>query len=310
VEETKRKFRFGGWVLLFIGLLVGGVATLTAVRVSSPQYERAISKETPVMSGMKVAPSQGARMTGQAFAPDGKGEGGERLVIKRKTLRLEVNDVRAACAEVEKVAARYGGFIVNSVISSPGGEPVRPQRGVPEAENRPLSGTVVVKVPVERFAAAVKEMKSLGKLRSEEETSEEVTEQHIDLTARLRNLKRQEERYLEILKSATKVEEMLKVEEQLVRIRGEIESLQAQVEYLEKSAAMAVVTLELFEPASVATPLVSWGVKEAFITALRGFVTVINFFIIAAGTVLPLVLAGLLVWLGVVVYKRRQRGSG
>lgn len=301
MKEGEPRIRLRWWVFLLCGLLIGGTVVPAAIFLSGPR--------TGIYTGGQVMMSGTAReeplMEKGTTAPDGMGTGGERLVVKRKTLRLEVKDAGAAYTAAEKIAAKNGGFIISASLSSPDKEPVHPLKAASEAARGPLSGTIVLKIPVERYAAAVKELKGLGKLRSEEETSEEVTEQHIDLTARLRNLKRQEERYLEILASATKVEEMLKVEEQLVRIRGEIESLQAQVEYLEKSAAMATITLELFEPTSVATPLIEWGLRDAFKTALRGFVAVINFFIIAIGTLLPLAIAGLLVWL--VVSTRRKR---
>ncbi|MEW6770534.1 MAG: DUF4349 domain-containing protein [Bacillota bacterium] len=299
--EVEPRVRFRWWVFLLIGLLIGGIVVPAAIFLSGPR--------PGVYTGGQAVMSEAAKeeplMAKGTTAPGGMGTGGERLVVRRKTLRLEVKDAGAAYAAVEKIADKNGGFIISASLSSPDGGPVYPLKAAPEAVRGPLSGTIVLKVPVQRYGAAIKELKGLGKLRSEEETAEEVTERHIDLNARLRNLKRQEERYLEILDSAVKVEEMLKVEEQLVRIRGEIESLQAQVEYLEKSAAMATITLELSEPASVAMPLIEWGLGDAFKTALRGFVAVVNFFIIAAGTLLPLAIGGLLVWL--VVTARRKR---
>ncbi|MEW6172250.1 MAG: DUF4349 domain-containing protein [Bacillota bacterium] len=304
--EVTGKPRFTGWIFLIIGLLAGGMVVAAvflaprgmgsyAPQLSTSKVERAatVTKDIPVGSG---------KVTYGEAAGAGAATGSERLVIKRKTLRLAVKDVGTALAAVEELAVRNNGYIVSCVTSSPEGSPVEPL----ETRSDPCSGTIVVKVPAERFSAAIIEMKKLGKLESEQETSEEVTEQHIDLTARLKNLKRQEEQYLEILKSAKKVEEMLKVEEQLTRIRGEIESLQAQVDYLERSASMATITLELFEPASVATPLVRWGVKDSFVTALQGFVAVINFFIIAVGTVLPLLIVGFIVWLCLRARQKRR----
>lgn len=299
--EGEPRIRLRWWVFLLCGLLIGGTVVPAAIFLSGLRTD-VYTREQAVISEAGREKTLVAKGTA---VPDGMGPGGERLVVRRKTLRLEVKDAGAAYAAAERIAAKNGGFIVNASLFSPDREPVHPLKAAPEAAPGPFSGTIVLKIPVKQYAAALRELKGLGKLRSEEETSEEVTEQHIDLTARLRNLKRQEERYLEILKSATKVEEMLKVEEQLGRIRGEIESLQAQVEYLEKSAAMATITLELFEPTAVTAPLIEWGLKDALKIALRGFVAVINFFIIAIGTLLPLAITGLLVWLAVSARRKR-----
>lgn len=306
--EPDRKSRVSGWVFLVAGVLIGAVITLAILltRVHGESKLASVTASAPFAPpGMSVKHEKVT--AGSARAESGGGGTADRLVIKRTTIRLEVKDVNAAFQAVAEIAAKHKGFITNSTIYSPGGAPVNPAKPTPEARSGPLQGMIVVKIPVERFGTAVKEMKDLGEIRSEEESAEEVTEQHIDLTARLRNLKRQEERYLEILKSAVKVEEMLKVEQQLVRIRGEIESLQAQVEYLEKTAAMATITLELIEPGSVAAPLVRWGLRDALTTAVRSFIAVFNFLIIAVGAVAPLVITGGLTWLGVRALQKRRR---
>ncbi|MEW6182496.1 MAG: DUF4349 domain-containing protein [Bacillota bacterium] len=280
-----------GCLVIWTGAFLGGCGMRSSV---------VTTRSEPAMEKMEVggAPA-GYGSADTAKSPEADAD---RLVIRRKTLRLEVKDVGAAVAALENLADRNKGLVVSSAIVSSG----TPGIGSEEIGNGPDSATVVVKVPEDRFAAVVKEMRKLGRLESEEQSSEEVTEQHIDLTARLKNMKRQEEQYLEILKSATKVEEMLKVEEQLTRIRGDIESLQAKVDYLERSASMATITVELFKPGSVAAPLVRWGIKDSFITALQGFVSVVNFFIIAVGTALPLLIIGFIAWLFLRARQKRR----
>ncbi len=286
-------------VVLLCGLQFGGFGFSSTLRSSVAAYAPApyesVQKEAADMYGVQR----------DLAITAGKGAG-ERLVVKRKTLRLAVKDVNAAMEAAGRIAAENGGFTVNAFVSSSDDPPVYPLREGREIQARPFTGNITVKVPVEKFTAAVSAFKKLGNLRSEYESAEEVTEQHIDMTARLRNLKRQEEQYLSFFKAATKVEEMLKVETQLSRVRGEIESLEAQVDYLEKSAAMATITLELFEPGSVAAPLVRWGLKDALITAVRSFVAVVNFMIIAVGALAPLAVIGGLSWLGVRALRKRR----
>lgn len=284
--------------VLLSGLQFGGCGTTPRyIAAEAPAPYETVQKEALVDTG---------GMQRDEAITSGKGSG-ERLVVKRKTLRLSVKSVNAAIEAAGEIAAQNGGFTVNASVTSGDDPPVYPLRNGQELQARPYTGAITVKVPVEKFTAAVSALKKLGSLRSEYESAEEVTEQHIDLTARLRNLKRQEEQYLSFFKAATKVEEMLKVETQLSRVRGEIESLEAKVDYLEKSAAMATITLELVEPGSVAAPLVRWGLRDALITAVQSFIAVFNFLIIAVGAVAPLAITGGLAWLGVRALRKRRR---
>jgi hypothetical protein len=109
---------------------------------------------------------------------------------------------------------------------------------------------------------------------------------------------------------ATKVSDMLAIEQELTRVQGDIESMQAQIAYLERQAAMATVTLELTEP----TPLISpaggtdWGVSKAFTEAVRAFVSTMNDVIVILGPLLALLLfVGVPVWLVIWVFRRVTR---
>lgn len=313
--ETGKKSRFGWWpfalagfaggclitlVVLLSGLQFGGCASQYSIATHAPApYDVGVERETP--------PDTGVKQHTEAITV-GKGSG-ERLVVRRKTLCLSVKDVGTAMEAAGEIAEQNRGFTVNASVTSGSDPPVYPLRDGQEFQARPSSGSITVKVPVEKFTTVVSALKKLGSLRSEYESAEEVTEQHIDLTARLRNLKREEEQYLSFFKAATKVEEMLKVETQLSRVRGEIESLEAQVDYLEKNAAMATITLEFVEPGSVAGPLVRWGLRDALITAVRSFVAVVNFMIIAVGALAPLAVIGGLTWLGVRAIRKRRTGA-
>lgn len=250
----------------------------------------------------------------------------DRLIIRQKSISMEVGGVRKTYRKIDQIASRYQGRITNASISSEEYPqdyyPTTPETGTPpyiykdnsssqkNTEEGPLYATIVVKVPSEKISAALKDIKKLGKIETEQESEEEVTEQYIDLNARLKNLQREEQRYLDFFNAAKTVEEMLKIEEQLSRVRGEIESLQAQIDQLEKSARMGTITVYLHEPAQVTKPIRDWGFIKAIIQAIKNFVTVVNFMIMAFGALLPFIIIILLIVLIIkLILRRRQHAT-
>ncbi|RJQ51872.1 MAG: DUF4349 domain-containing protein, partial [Actinobacteria bacterium] len=221
------------------------------------------------------------------------------MIVRDKTLTMEVDSIRTTLAKINALSAKYKASITQSSISSPGGDGVLP---TPEEQrsgsgrqdgNGPLSGTVTIKIPVEDFDAYVTAVRKLGDVRSERESTEDVTQQHIDMKARLKNLKAEEAAFLRFFRAAKNVREMLTIEQQLARVRGEIESLQAQIDYLERRSAMATLTLNLSEPGGVVSPSgEDWGFVDAIRQAIRAFVGVVNFLIITIGALLPILILG------------------
>lgn len=123
------------------------------------------------------------------------------------------------------------------------------------------------------------------------------------MKARLENLQKQEKRLAEILGMAQTVDEVLSVEKELERVRGEIESLQGQINYIERSVAMSVITVRLTEaPPPFTPPGMDWG--EVFETALRGLFLVVRGLIILVVSLLPL---GIIGASGYYIYRRRRK---
>ncbi len=315
-------------IVFFASLLVLSLITISCAQVEQLTGESS-SRSTAPQSSNKLSQEQESLQapgedTGGENAPSQKTETKtktDRLIIRQKTVSLEVDDVRKTYKRIDAIASRYNGNITNASISTEQSSPypVTPETGTvpPTFENNsstenstkegPLYATIVVKVPTEKTAAALKDIKKLGELETEQESEEEVTDQYVDLNARLRNLQREEARYLDFFNAAKNVEEMLKIEEQLSRVRGEIESLQAQIDQLQKSAAMGTITIYLHEPAQVTKPIRDWGIAKALIQAVENFITVINIMIMAVGALLPFIILALVVLLIVrLILKRRQ----
>jgi len=253
----------------FIGTLYSGY------RLGGPEPVPAVMFK----EGSEVAYSQG---------PDVLPISQERLVIYNAHVSLETRELELGLAKIRALADRCGGYVASSSRTTYG------------MQSR---ADMSIRVPKDKFHTAVQEVETYGKVLDEGTTSEDVTQQYIDLKARLNNLQKQEERLREILALAKTVDEILKVENELTRVRGEIESLQGQINYLEGNVTMSLISVVLIEPPPPFTPPgMDWG--EVLATAIVGFFTVLRGMIVIVVSLLPLAVVGAPVYY---VYRRRKR---
>lgn len=211
----------------------------------------------------------------------------EQKLIKSSIMELEVEDYEEALTSIEGIVSSYNGYTSDIDERDDDGRKY---------------GYVIIRVPREHFENAIEEIRSLGKVDVVKTTVKDVTEEYVDLEARLNNLKQQEERYLEILSMAETVDEILNVEVQLERIRGEIEGLQGKMQYLEDSIDYATIQVNLFEPR---TEKLEIGLGNALRRAVQAFFSGLRAVIIFLGYIIPAVIVfGLLFLGGRSVYRR------
>jgi len=240
---------------------------------------------------------------GYTVAPDA-----DRMIIRSKTLRLEVESTAATVDEVRALVAEHGGTVTNLQVATDTDDYVYYSNESGSYSSDGLRGWVTVRVPADRleafFSAAIK----LGTVKYQSEASDDVTQEHVDMSARLANLRAEEERLREFFDAAKNVTEMLAIEQELARVRGEIESLDAQVQYLERQAAMATVTIELVEPQDLVRPSgESWGFGDAITDGFRGAAGVIKLAITFLIATAPLWALGLVAFFVVRAIVRRRR---
>lgn len=156
---------------------------------------------------------------------------GEREIIRTGTMSIEVDDVEATLDEIRDLAADLDGYVAGARV-----------------DGRGESGQLTLRVPAERFDAAVSALRGIGELLSLESSEDDVTTELIDLEARLENLRAAEASYRELLDRAVNVEEVLMVQSRLDEIRGQIESLDGQRAYLQRQADMATLSVMLTAP--------------------------------------------------------------
>lgn len=157
-----------------------------------------------------------------------------QMIVRNSTLVLLVKDVAIARASVDPILAKYGGY--NSLLDL----------DTPQDGERRFNATL--RIPVHELQHAISDFKALGRTLSESQAGEEVTQKHTDLVARLQNSRETEQRLRAILQERTgKMQDVLQVEQQISRVRGEIESMEAEQRDLEHQVAFAGLNLQLTE---------------------------------------------------------------
>jgi len=235
----------------------------------------------------------------------------DSLVITTAGVSLEIKNLDATVSAIRDIATKYDATIANLTMSAGGSsggvEPLYATAGDVAAPT-PGSATVTLKVPASKLAAAEKEIAGLGTVKAQTSSQDDVTQQHVDMAARLKNLQAEEARLRSFFNKAKRVSEMLSIEQELARVRGEIESMQAQITYLERQAARATLTVTLSEPGALVSPAVGgWGFSQAVRDGVRAAAGVITTLITLLIAVSPVLVLALVLWFVIRALVRSQR---
>lgn len=214
----------------------------------------------------------------------------ERKVIQTAYLQIEVKDIKTGSEEMMKLVSKLNGYIAssNNWID----------------ENNQRFNSFQVRIPVRSFYTALARLEDLGEIKQRSMNGQDVTEEYIDVEARLKNLKLQEERYRAILQKASKVEDVLQVERELERVRGEVESLQNRLNYLNNQVTLSTIDVQMSEPKPITSSNV--GIVRAIRESVRAMVNSIYNIIVKLGIFLPYILLLVLVYVLYRVFRRKK----
>lgn len=209
-----------------------------------------------------------------------------RKIIYSANLDVQVEDVEAAQKEVEKLVEEVKGYIAKSeVIGNSGSK---------------RTATWTIKVPAEKFRSTVTAFTALGKPLRNTSDSQDVTEEFVDVQARVKNLKAEEETLNKLLReAANRMEDFLKVREQIKNIRGDIERAEGRMKFLTTMAAMSSIVLTVREEASYVPPVVKQATpfQEQVETTFTGSWNLV----VDTGKSLTLIFVSLAPWLPVII---------
>lgn len=208
-------------------------------------------------------------------------------IVRTARLSIEVADegFGAAFDTASLVAGKYGGYVESS---STAGTDVR-------------RGDLLLRVPADRFDEAMRDLRGLGTVETQELAGQDVTEEFVDLEARLRTWEAQEAVLLDLMAEATSIEATLRVQRELQDVQLRIEEIEGRLRYLENRTELATIQVSLHEPGVVVTPegpSTRPSLVEAWEKAVDGFLSVCYAVVVGIGYLVPLSLLALVVWLG------------
>jgi hypothetical protein len=211
------------------------------------------------------------------------------MVIRSGQAFIEVDKVDPAVVKIRQLTAQFGGYITNSSISG-GQDQIR-------------VATLELKIPVTQYERAVGSLSSIGKVETVNSTAQDVGEEFVDVSARVKNAGRLEERLITLLATRTgKLDEVLRVERELARVREEIERYEGRLRYLSARVAMSTLSITVHEPAPILgnTPGDN-PIAAALRRAWKNFVGFLAALIASLGVLIPV---ALIAFAGVMVYRR------
>jgi len=158
-------------------------------------------------------------------------------------------------------------------------------------------GQWTVRVPVERYEAFLLAAGKLGEIHNLNSDSQDVTEEYYDVEARIRNKKQEETRLNDLLaKAAGRLDEVLTLEREITRVRGEVEQLQGRLHVLDSVTAMSTVNLEISEIKEFVP-----GEPVSYRTRVRGAWEDSLAALLSIGQSLSVMLVALSPWVGVLL---------
>jgi hypothetical protein len=213
----------------------------------------------------------------------------ERKLIKTGRLEFITNNVEQTRGEVEKLCKQFNAYISSEDQDN---------------YNRRLQFEQTIRVPAAQFDALMKAVEAIGEhTESRHITTQDVTEEYIDVEARLKTKKELEQRYLALLKQAKSVTDIVSIEGQISATRSEIESMQGRLNYLSSQVSYSTLTIVYYE--NIGT---DYGFGSKFLASLKNGWDNLLLFIIALLNVWPFVLiASVLVWLFIRARRLRRK---
>lgn len=227
----------------------------------------------------------------------------ERLIIRNANLDIVVQDTEAVVDEIDAMAEELGGYVIESNLN-------QYQEG--------MRARLRIRVPADSLDTALERIRELAvEVNNESISGQDVTEEYVDLQSRMRHLEATEERLLTFMQEAEDTEAALEVYDRLQNIQAQIEQVRGRIQYLEESAAMATISINV-TPSELAQPIQVGGwrpqgtLRDAFESLIRVLQFLVDALIVIVVLIAPVValialpLVGLFFLVRGIIRRRRR----
>jgi Domain of unknown function (DUF4349) len=229
-------------VTVLVGVLAvacasGAPAEIRSAQPAAQSAARAVAQQ-PAAPPLAQQANSGQGASDQAApAQAGSTQPGplalDRMVIRTAKLSVQVADVDQALEKARQVAQAGGGFVSGSNT---------------RLEQDRTVADLTLQVRADALDTTLQALRGLGKVDSETSSSQDVTEEYVDLDANLRNLQASESAILRLMDRAQRIEDIISLQRELTNVRGQIERIQGRKTYLERRTDMATVSVSLHLP--------------------------------------------------------------
>lgn len=279
--------------MLLVAVACGGTADPAAIIGQEAESSGAPKVAADMVAG--IAPMASRMAVAPAPPPSPRATTGgaiTTMLIRRGDVQVRVDSLEPAMAALHRLATSLGGTVGNVSVAA--------------GEQQRRSATLELRIPAPRFDEAMGGLTPIGRVEQSAVTAEDVSEEYVDLGARVANAKRLEQRLVELLATrAGKLEDVLAVERELARVREEIERHEGRLRWLGARVATSTISVTVLEPAPVLGEAPGHNViGEAFVQAWRNFVGLVAAAIASLGVLVP---AGVLLFAAVRWWRGRRR---
>jgi major membrane immunogen (membrane-anchored lipoprotein) len=190
-----------------------------------------------------------------------------RMVIYNADLQLEVKDLKIVQTKISELVNEIGGYIVDQTTSN-------------YQDDQRATGSLTVRIPQKNFQSFISKIESLG-IRVEQQNiaGQDVTEEYVDLEARLKSKQIVETRLIQFMNQAKDTKDLLQISNELATIQEEIETIQGKIKYLANQTSLSTVTIQLFEN-KVVVPNLEKDHLNTWDKTKKQFMNSINFIIV------------------------------
>lgn len=225
----------------------------------------------------------------------GRAEPMQRAVVSTGRLDLRTDDVARARARALSLVQGWGGLVADEEASSDEGEVTYT--------------TMTLRVPSERFAAAMTDLAGLGEVQDQSRSAEDVTTEVVDVGARVRAQERSVRRIEQLLAEAEDLGDVIAIESDLARRQADLDSLKSQQAYLDDQTSLSTISLTLDrEPGDDAADDDATGFLAGLDSGWSALLAATTVLATAAGAVLPFAALVLVLGVPLLLVVRRRRG--